>query len=384
MSRKRKQYSAEFKTKVVLELLSDDQTAAQVASKYNIAAKSLSDWKSQFLQNASLAFDVGGATKAYKEEIESLKEENDALVKKLGKTTIERDWAVGKLKSLDLSNKRSLVDSKLSELSVTRQCTLIGLNRSTLYYEPKSVSAYDLEIMNRIDEIYTDISSTYGYRFMHKQLLEEGYRIGVNKVNRLMNVMGIQAIFPKKRKLTSIKNHEHKVYPYLLRDLKIDRPNLVWSGDITYIRTSGGFMYLAAVIDWHSRSILSWKLSNTMDTALVTDVLKAALEQYGAPEIFNSDQGSQYTSHKHTQVLKEHGVRISMNGKGRSIDNIAIERFFRTLKYDEIYINGYQSVRELRNGIDRYMHFYNFNRFHSALSYRKPMNVYMEGVEKVA
>ena len=384
MSRKRKQYSAEFKTKVVLELLRGEQTVAQVASKYEITAKSLGDWKKQFLENASLAFDVSGATKAYKDEIEGLKEENDALAKKLGKTTIERDWAVGKLKSLDLSNKKSLVDSKLSDLSVARQCEMVGLNRSTLYYEPKPVSDYDLKIMDRIDEIYTDISSTYGYRYMHQQLLEDGYKVGVNKVNRLMNVMGIQAIFPKKRKLTSIKNHEHKIYPYLLRDFEIDRPNRVWSGDITYIRTHGGFMYLAAVIDWHSRSILSWKLSNTMDTALATDTLKAAIEQYGTPDVFNSDQGSQYTSFEHTKLLKDHGIRISMNGKGRSIDNIAIERFFRTLKYDEIYINDYQSVSELRNGIARYMHFYNFNRFHSALGYRKPMNVYLEGVGKVA
>ena len=384
MSRKRKQYSAEFKTKVVLELLRGEQTVAQVASKYQITAKSLSDWKKQFLENASLAFDVSGATKAYKDEIEGLKEENDALAKKLGKTTIERDWAVGKLKSLDLSNKKSLVDSKLSDLSVARQCEMVGLNRSTLYYEPKPVSDYDLAIMGRIDEIYTDISSTYGYRFMQRQLLEDGFRVGVNKVNRLMNVMGIQAIFPKKRKLTSIKNHEHKIYPYLLRDLEIERPNRVWSGDITYIRTHGGFMYLAAVIDWHSRSILSWKLSNTMDTALATDTLKAAIEKYGTPDIFNSDQGSQYTSFEHTKLLRDHGIRISMNGKGRSIDNIAIERFFRTLKYDEIYINDYQSVSELRKGIARYMHFYNFNRFHSALGYRKPMNVYLEGVGKVA
>jgi putative transposase len=384
MSRKRKQYSAEFKTKVVLELLRGEQTVAQVASKYQITAKSLSDWKKQFLENASLAFDVSGATKAYKDEIEGLKEENDALAKKLGKTTIERDWAVGKLKSLDLSNKKSLVDSKLSDLSVARQCEMVELNRSTLYYEPKPVSDYDLKIMDRIDEIYTDISSTYGYRYMHQQLLEDGYKVGVNKVNRLMNVMGIQAIFPKKRKLTSIKNHEHKIYPYLLRDLEIERPNRVWSGDITYIRTHGGFMYLAAVIDWHSRSILSWKLSNTMDTALATDTLKAAIEKYGTPDIFNSDQGSQYTSFEHTKLLKDHGIRISMNGKGRSIDNIAIERFFRTLKYDEIYINDYQSVGELRNGIARYMHFYNFNRFHSALGYRKPMNVYLEGIGKVA
>lgn len=383
MSKKRKQYSAEYKTKVVLELLQGDMTVAQVASKHDITAKSLGDWKKQFLENASLAFDVSGATRAYKDEIETLKEENDALAKKLGKTTIERDWAVGKLKSLDLSNKKDLVDSKLNELSMARQCELIELNRSSLYYEAKPISQYDLKIMRRIDEIYTDISSTYGYRFMHRQLLEDGFAIGVNKVNRLMNVMGIQAIFPKKRKLTSIKNHEHKIYPYLLKELEITGSNQVWSGDITYIRTHGGFMYLAAIIDWHSRSILSWKLSNTMDTILAIDVLKEAIDKYGTPEIFNSDQGSQYTSFEHTKVLKEHGIKISMNGKGRSIDNIAIERFFRTLKYDEIYINDYQSVSHLRNSIAKYMHFYNFNRFHSALGYKKPMNVYLEGVKQV-
>lgn len=396
MSKKRKQYSAEYKTKVALELLQGDLTVAQVASKYDITAKSLGDWKKQFLENASLAFDVSGATKAYKEEIETLKEENDALAKKLGKTTIERDWAVGKLKSLDLSNKKDLVDSKLNDLPVARQCEMIGLNRSTLYYEAKPIHQYDLKIMRRIDEIYTDISSTYGYRFMHRQLLEDGFHVGVNKVNRLMNTMGIQAIFPKKRKLTSIKNHEHKIYPYLLKELEITRPNQVWSGDITYIRTHGGFMYLAAIIDWHSRSILSWKLSNTMDTLLAIDVLKEAIDKYGTPEIFNSDQGShvakrnsasrrrgQYTSHEHIKVLKAHGIQISMNGKGRSIDNIAIERFFRTLKYDEIYINDYQSVSHLRNSISKYMHFYNFNRFHLALGYKKPMNVYLEGVKKV-
>jgi putative transposase len=383
MSKKRKQYSAEYKTKVVLELLQGDLTVAQVASKYDITAKSIGDWKKQFLENASLAFDIGGATKAYKDEIETLKEENDALAKKLGKTTIERDWAVGKLRSLDLSNKKDLVDSKLSELSMARQCEMIELNRSTLYYEAKPVSQYDLKIMHRIDEIYTDISSTYGYRFMHRQLLEDGFAIGVNKVSRLMNTMGIQAIFPKKRKLTSIKNHEHKIYPYLLKEIEITRPNQVWSGDITYIRTHGGFMYLAAIIDWHSRSILSWKLSNTMDTILVIDVLKEAIGKYGTPEIFNSDQGSQYTSFEHTKVLRDHGIKISMNGKGRSIDNIAIERFFRTLKYDEIYINDYQSVSHLRNSIAKYMYFYNFNRFHSALGYKKPMNVYLEGVKQV-
>lgn len=249
MSRKRKQYSAEFKTKVVLELLSADQTVAQVASKYEITAKSLTDWKKQFLSNASLAFDVGGATKAYKDEIEDLKEENDALAKKLGKTTIERDWALGKLKSLDLSNKKDLVDSKLNTISMARQCEMIELNRSSMYYEPKPLSETDQQVMKRIDEIYTDISSTYGYRFMHRQLLEDGYVIGVNKVHRLMSKMGIQAIFPKKRRLTSVKHQQHKIYPYLLRDMEVTRANSVWCGDITYIPIKGGHMYLACIMD---------------------------------------------------------------------------------------------------------------------------------------
>lgn len=384
MSRKRRQFSAEFKTKVVLELLSDEMTVAQVASKYEITAKSLGDWKKQFLANASLAFDVAGATQAYKDEIEELKEENDALAKKLGKTTIERDWAVGKLKSLDLSNKKDLVDSKLSNIPMTRQCELIDLNRSTLYHETKPINEYDIKVMKRLDEIYTDISSTYGYRFMHKQLLQEGFTIGVNKVNRLMNQMGIQAIFPRKRRLTSVKNKQHKIYPYLLRDIEINKSNQVWSGDITYIPIKGGHMYLAAIIDWHSKSVLSWKLSSMMDTALATDVLKDAIAKYGIPDIFNTDQGSQYTSFEHTNILKQHNIKISMNGKGRSIDNIAIERFFRTLKYDEIYINEYSSISELKKGISRYMNFYNHERFHSALNYQKPMNVYLEGVEKSA
>jgi len=199
-----------------------------------------------------------------------------------------------------------------------------------------------------------------------------------------MNLVGIRAIYPKKRKLTSIKNHEHKIYPYLLKKLDINHSNQVWSGDITYIRVRGGFMYLAVIIDWYSKAILAWKLSNSMDTALVTDVLKEAIFNYGTPEIYNSDQGSQYTSKEHTGILKNHKIQISMNGKGRSIDNIAVERFFRTLKYDDIYINDYRNIKDLRTGIDHFMNFYNFNRFHSALNYQKPMNVYQSEVLKAA
>jgi putative transposase len=210
-----------------------------------------------------------------------------------------------------------------------------------------------------------------------------------------MNTMGIHAIYPHRKKLTSIKNQEHRIYPYLLgeywrrkedrtKSVFVPNPNEVWSSDITYIRMNGGFMYLCAIIDWHTRAILSYKISSTMDTALATDVLKDAISKYGKPKIFNSDQGSQYTSHEHTQILKDNGIQISMNGKGRSIDNIAIERFFRTLKHGNIYINDYKSISELKEGVKNYIYKYNFERFHSSIGYKQPMNYYLKTVQKVA
>jgi putative transposase len=379
-----KSFSADFKAKVVLELLEGEQTINQVASKYDITVKSIQSWKKQFLENASLAFDLNGATKAYKDEIAELKQENDALAKKLGKTTIEKEWLEGKLVSLDLSNKKALIDSRHKDLTISEQCKLLGISRSSYYYEKSApYSKNDIKIMHRIDEIYTD-ASFYGYRRIHKQLKEDGFSIGINRVLKYMNILGICAIFPRKKQLTSIKDNKHKIYPYLLRDIDINKANQVWSGDITYIRTAKGFVYLAAIIDWHTRSVLSWKISNTMDSQLAVDVLQDAIYKYGLPEIFNSDQGSQYTSYQHIDMLKKYNIKISMNGKGRSIDNIAIERFFRTLKYENIYITDYQSIKELKQGIKQYIHFYNFNRFHSALDYKKPMNVYLSEIQNVA
>lgn len=251
----------------------------------------------------------------------------------------------------------------------------------------------DIKILQAIDEIYTD-NSEYGYRFIHRQLLEEGHIIGKDRVLKYMGVLGIQAIYPTKKRVTTLKNSEHKIYPYLLKEywtqnkktkqVRVDTPNEVWSGDITYIRTNGGFMYLAAVIDWHTRAILSYKISNSMDATLATEVLHDALTKYPKPKIFNSDQGSQYTGYEHTQLLKQYDIQISMNGKGRSIDNIAIERFFRTLKHSNIYISDYQSIKELKEGIKAYIHKYNFKRFHSSINYKKPMNLYLESIKNVA
>ena len=202
MSKKRKSYTPEFKTKVVLELLKEEDTAATIASRYGITVQTLNQWKKKFLENATLAFDIGEATKEYRQKIEKLEKENEALAKTLGKTTIERDWAVGKLKSLDSSIKKGLVDSKLNNLSMTRQCRLLGLNRSGLYYRPRGVSEHDLKLMRRIDAIYTE-RSTMGYRRIHARLKEEGWRVGHNKVHRLMQTMGIAAIYPRRKRNTT-------------------------------------------------------------------------------------------------------------------------------------------------------------------------------------
>ena len=393
MSRKKGQsYSAEQKTKIVLELLKEEETIAQIATKYKIASQSIAKWKKQFLENASLAFEPTRAVQEFKDEIKSKNEEIAELQKQLGKSVVEKEWLAKKLESsVSLNKRKTLVENEL-ELSKTLQCKLLHISRATHYYKPVPISEHNLKIMHTIDEIATD-NSEYGYRYIHQQLLEDGYNIGKDRVLKYMQLMGIQALYPTKKRLTSIKNPEHTIFPYLLKEywsrtgktkqIYVPTPNEVWSGDITYIRTNGGFMYLAAVIDWHTKAILAYKISNSMDATLATDVLKTALLKYPKPKIFNSDQGSQYTSYEHTQVLKQNDIQISMNGRGRSIDNIVIERFFRTLKHGNIYISDYQSIKELKEGVKNYIYKYNFKRFHSAIGYQKPMNLYLEFIKNV-
>jgi len=389
-----KNFSAEYKTKVVLELLESELTISQLSKKYEITPKTIQNWKKQFLSNASMAFEPAKLVSEYKTEIEELKSENDELAKALGKATVERDWALGKLRGLDIPNKRNLVDSKLEDLSMARQCELLKINRSMLYYQPKIMSLYNKKIMDRIDEIYTD-NPDYGYRFMHKSLLDEGFTIGRDRTLKYMSIMGIEALYPKQKKSISTQNKAHKVYPYLLepywqtsqkgsKSVYVPRSNEVWSGDITYIRTPSGFMYMAAIIDWYSKAILSYKLSNSMDSSLVTSILEDALSKYPAPLIFNSDQGGQYTGSEHIRILEKHGIQISMNGKGRSIDNIIIERFFRTLKYNCIFINEFKNISELKEGINSYVDKYNNRRFHSSIGYKKPMDVYLSAFKNAA
>jgi putative transposase len=249
-------------------------------------------------------------------------------------------------------------------LPITRQCQLLSLNRSTAYYQPKSMSDEEPVLMRRIDEMHLK-RPFYGSRRLRDWLWEEGYDINRKRVQRLMRQMGIAAIYPKKG--TSHPGKGHKIYPYLLKGLKIDRPNQVFCTDITYIPMAKGFVYLVAIMDWYSRRVLSWRLSNTMDSDFCVDALEEAIARYGAPEIFNTDQGAQFTSEAFTSVLKAHDIRISMDGKGRWIDNVFIERLWRSVKYEEVYLHAYDSVNQARTGIGRYLEFYNSERKHQSL-----------------
>ncbi len=379
MSKNRRNFSPEFKTKLVIELLESGKTLNEIASKYDVLPKSLITWKKQFLENASIVFEESVPSKKYKDEIKEKEQKIEELEKTLGRTVMERDWLSKKVGSSGLI-KLSLVDPELP-ISITRQCELLEINRTTLYYEHREKKLKQ-DVLNKMDEIYTEFPY-YGYRRIYKALLNENYEVRKKETYRYMGILGIKAIYPKKKINTSIPDNGKK-YPYLLKNLEITRPNQVWASDITYVRLNSGFAYLCAVIDIFTRSILSWRLSYTMDDNLTISTLNDALLLFDKPEIFNSDQGSQYTAKKFIDILLNNDVAISMDSKGRAIDNIFMERFWRTIKYEEIYPSGYLNIKEARVGIEKYIHKYNNLRLHSALNYDMPMNVYREYFEAAA
>ena len=267
----------------------------------------------------------------------------------------------------------ALVDPADPRLSIAAQCRLLQLARSTLYYRPAPVSADDLAVMRRMDELHLAYPF-YGSRRLAAVLRRDGWLVNRKRVKRLMQVMGLEAIYQKPN--TSRGHPNHKVYPYLLRGLVIDRPNQVWCADITYIPMAKGFVYLVAVMDWFSRRVLGWRVSISMDTSFCVEALTEALDRHGPPEIFNTDQGVQFTSADFLAELEAGGVRISMDGKGRYLDNIFIERLWRSLKYEEVFIKAYDSVAEARGGIGGWLAFYNEDRPHQALGYRTPREVF--------
>lgn len=283
--------------------------------------------------------------------------------------------STGLKKNLELSHKEKLllIDKFNSELSISHQAELVGISRSSIYYKPLT-DEYDLLLKRLIDEQYT-LTPFYGSRKMKMILQRKGHEVNRKHVQRLMREMGLEAIYPKPH--LSQGHPDHKIYPYLLRDATVDRKNQVWAADITYIPLSRGFMYLVAIMDWWSRYVLAWQMSTSLDTSFCLEALEKAL-QFGKPEIFNTDQGSQFTSSAFTGMLNDNGILISMDGRGRCMDNIFIERLWRTVKYENVYLMHYESVPEGRQGINSYFGYYNNDRPHQSLKGQTPAEVYFQ------
>ena len=272
-----------------------------------------------------------------------------------------------------------MIDRK-HKLSVKRQAALLGISRGSVYYLPREVPETDLALMRRIDELHLDYPFA-GSRMLRDLLAGEGWHVGRLHVSTLMKRMGIEALYRKPN--TSKPEPGHKVYPYLLRKLAVTRPNQVWAIDITYVPMAKGFVYLVAVVDWFSRRVLAWRLSITMDVGFCIEAVEEALDRYGQPEIFNSDQGSQFTSLAFTKILKDREIAISMDGRGAWKDNVFVERLWRSIKYEEIYLRAYASVPDAREGIGRYLSFYNAKRPHSSLDRQTPDQAYFNALQPI-
>lgn len=379
MSNKKRTYTSAFKTKIVLEALREEKSIAELSVKYNITPKNIHNWKATFLSNAEIAMEPSKCVAEYKQAAKELNQQVADYAKKVGELTMEKEFLEGKLKSLALFDRKLMIDAK-HILPINKQAELLSIARSTIYYKPVE-NTYKKSVLNQLKKIHDEIPC-YGYIKAHRQLLEDGYSISENTVHKYRQELGIKAILAVKKPNLSLGNKEHAIYSYKLRDVEVSHSNQVWSTDITYIKTASGTVYLAAIIDWHSKAVLSWDISNTMDSSLVIRVLDDAIDKFGIPEIFNTDQGSQYTSYVHTQKLKDHGVIISMDGKGRATDNICIERFWRSAKCERIYLNEYKSLPDLRLDVADYIDFYNNRRFHESINYEKPMTFYWENLDE--
>ena len=374
MSRKRRNFSAKFKSDLVIELLKGEKDLNTLATENNIQPNLLRNWKREFLNNASAVFD-GKREENLKEKLVEERKEKTEYAKKVGQLTMQVDWLKKNLKKFaDLTTRVNLVRNLLTtkELPASVGASLLDINRTSIYYKGSPVSDDELACKEIIDHLHTD-NPTWGARQMSAQLKARGYRVGRRKARRYMNEMDIHPIYPK----MNLSKHmqQAKVCPYLLRNAVIDKPNQVGSIDITYIPIKHGFLYLTAVIDWYSRCIVGWEVDDTLDTQMVLNALNKAFK-IAKPQILNSDQGCQFTSQQYIDFVKENGIRQSMDGKSRWADNIMIERWFRSFKYEEAYLTQYNNIKEARAAIKRYVHTYNFERYHSALDYHTPAKYY--------
>lgn len=374
MSRQKRNFNAKFKSDLVLELLKGEKDLNTLATENTIQPNLLRNWKKEFLDNAAIVFDEKRDEKL-RDKLAEERKEKEEYAKKVGQLTLQVDWLKKNLKNyLGLNTKITLVQSllKTKDLSVTAGAELLSINRTSIYYRKASVSDEELICKKIIDHLHTD-NPTWGARQMSAQLKRRGHKTGRRKARKYMNEMDITPIYPKMNLSKRMKRA--KICPYLLRNAVIDKPNQAWSIDITYVPIKHGFLYLTAVIDWYSRCIVGWDIDDTLDTNMVINALKKAFK-IAKPRILNSDQGSQFTSQRYIDFVKGNKVLQSMDGKSRWADNIMIERWFRSFKYDEAYLTQYRNIKEARRAISKYIHTYNFERGHSSLKYQTPAECY--------
>ncbi|RVU80965.1 IS3 family transposase [Leucothrix sargassi] len=369
MTKVRKRHNAEFKSKVAALAIKEQKTINELTAEYGVHATQISNWKKQVLAVIPSAFN----TKQQDNE-QAQQAIIDELHRQLGQVISERDWLKKKFLTATLNARKQLLEPDSKDFSTRKQCELLGINRSSLYYQPKPISKLDITLMNLLDEQYTK-TPFYGVKRMTAHLKQLGHPVGQKRVRRLLRQMGLDAIYQHPN--TSKPNPEHQVYPYLLRNVPITRCNQVWSTDITYIRLSKGFVYLMAVIDWYSRYVLGWSLSTTLEADFCIDTVGKLLHNGLRCEIFNTDQGSQFTSPRFTTPLIDLGIAVSMDGRGRALDNIFVERLWRSVKYECVYLRQFDTVSQARVGLKEYFEFYNHERLHQSLDYHTPAQVYL-------
>ncbi|WP_419224806.1 IS3 family transposase [Acinetobacter sp. A2] len=365
--RPRRNHSNDFKAKVALAAIKAEKTLAELSSEFDVHQNQIIDWKNQLISASSQAFDQ---SKAPSEPPIDLKK----LHAKIGEQALEIKFFRRCVEETGPLQPQKLIDHSL-QISVSKQAKLLKVSRGCYYYRPKPVSSSDLKLMRCIDELHMQYPFA-GSRMMRDLLNRQGHHIGRRHTRTLMKKMGIQALYCKPN--LSQANQAHRKYPYLLKGLAIQRSNQVWSTDITYIPMAKGFVYLCAVIDWHSRKVLAHRVSISMEVDFCISALNEAIEKYGSPEILNTDQGSQFTSDAFIDVLKSNGIQISMDGKGRWVDNVMVERLWRSVKYEEVYLKAYSSVTDAKKQLSAYFEFYNLKRPHSSLDKMTPDEFYYD------